>query len=113
MISRAKFNMGVVLFLALCFVGLFHYQRSMSDTQGIHIEVLELKDGYGYKILKGQRILIFQEFIPGFAGKQSFETKKQALTVANLVLYKLKNGKSPILGPSDLLKSNIAVKGAH
>tara|TARA_R110000764_G_scaffold59571_3_gene128560 strand:+ start:239 stop:580 length:342 start_codon:yes stop_codon:yes gene_type:complete len=108
MSSRAKFNMVMPLFLAVCFVCLFFYQKVVVNDQALHCEVVNLKVGYGYKILKGEKILIIQEFIPGLPGNQVFKTKGEALSVANLVLSKIDNGESPILMPSDISKLDIS-----
>ncbi len=108
MSSRARINMVIALFLAVCFVGLFFYQKVVVNEQAIHCEVVNLKGGYGYQILRGEKILILQEFIPGLPGKQVFKTKDEALSVANLVLSKIENGESPILIPSDISKLDIS-----
>ena len=108
MSSRAKFNMVIALFLAVCFVCLFFYQKVVLNDLAIHCEVVNLKVGYGYQILRGEKILILQEFIPGLPGNQVFKTKGEALSVANFVLSKIDNGESPILMPSDISKLDIS-----
>jgi hypothetical protein len=98
----------ITLFLTVCFGYISSSHITKHNEQLIRSEVISLKDGYGYQILKGEKILILQEFIPGLPGKQTFRTEKQALSVANLVLSKLEKGQSPILVPSDLSKLKIS-----
>lgn len=103
----------ITLFLAICFGYIYSSQNSKQNEQLIRSEVVSLKEGYGYQILKGERILILQEFIPGLPGKQTFRTEKQALSVANLVLSKLEKGQSPILLQSDLSKLKITTNDSY
>ena len=63
--------------------------------------------------MRGEKIVILQEYIPGFPGKQKFATEAQALKTANLVITKLEEGKSPILLPTDLAELNIAIAASR
>jgi len=100
---------AIALFLTV-FIGYTFYNQFVTDNnQVMHCEVVDLQGGYGYQILKGEKTLILQEYIPGLPGKQLFATKNQALSVANLVLEKIENGESPVLEPSDLSKLNISI----
>ncbi|SNR38850.1 protein of unknown function [Maribacter sedimenticola] len=108
MSSKAKFNIGILLFLMIAFFGIYQY-RQIVDKHAMYGEVVELNGGFGYKIMRGKRVLIVQEYIPGIAGKQPFATKEQAIAVAHLVVSKLNTGKSPIVLPSELEKFKILI----
>ncbi|VXB03904.1 DUF4907 domain-containing protein [Maribacter litoralis] len=112
MSATVKYSLVIVLFLVLGLGYSIYNQPVANENKLFHSQVVDLYDGYGYQIIKGERIIILQEYIPGLPGKQKFTTEKQAQKTANLVLSKLENGKSPILLPSDLAELNIsAVEG--
>lgn len=108
MSSTVKFFLAIVLLLALG-LGYSIYNKSVTDKNQIfRSEIVDLNNGYGYQIMVGEKIVILQEYIPSFPGKQKFISKEQAQKVANLVLTKLEEGKSPVLLPSDLVELNIS-----
>lgn len=113
MSSVRKFVIVIALFLVVCFAYTLNNQTLKGKEQLIHSEAVMLKEGYGYQILKGEKILILQKFIPGLPGKQTFKTKKQAISVANLAIDKIERGESPILRSSDLSKLNISITGNY
>ncbi|MDP5062190.1 MAG: DUF4907 domain-containing protein [Maribacter sp.] len=113
MISTAKFWVFIVLFLALVLGYSIYNQTFTNETQSFHSQVVNLNDGYGYQIMRGEKILILQEFIPGFPGKQKFATEAQALKTADLVISKIEAGKSPVLKLSDLIENNISTGAVH
>ncbi|WP_405396062.1 DUF4907 domain-containing protein [Maribacter sp. Asnod2-G09] len=107
MISTAKYWVFLVLFLALVLGYSIYNQAFINQEQTFHSQVVDLNNGYGYQIMRGEKIVILQEYIPGFSGKQKFATEAQALKTADLVVTKLEEGKSPILLPADLAELNI------
>ena len=107
MISTAKYWVFLVLFLALVLGYSIYNQAIINQEQTFHSQVVDLNNGYGYQIMRGEKIVILQEYIPGFSGKQKFATEAQALKTADLVVTKLEEGKSPILLPADLAELNI------
>lgn len=109
MSSKAKFNIGILLILTIGFFGMYEYQQMVND-QVMYGEVVELNEGFGYKIMKGKKILIVQKYIPGLPGKIPFANKDQAIEVAQLVVAKLNTGKSPVVMPSELAQFNLIVK---
>ena len=113
MISTAKYWVLLVLFLALVLGYSIYNQTFTSENQTFHSQVVDLNNGYGYQIMRGEKIVILQEYIPGFPGKQKFATEAQALKTANLVITKLEEGKSPILLPTDLAELNIAIAASR
>ncbi len=92
---------------------LIYNQTVTNKSKTLHSEVIDLNDGYGYQIKVGNKIVILQEYIPGFPGKQKFASEEEALKTANLVLSKLKEGKSPVLSPSEMEKLDIATLVGH
>ena len=113
MISTAKYWVLLVLFLALVLGYSIYNQTLTIKNQTFHSQVVDLNNGYGYQIMRGEKIVILQEYIPGFPGKQKFATEAQALKTANLVITKLEEGKSPILLPTDLAELNIAIAASR
>ncbi|MEP2239296.1 MAG: DUF4907 domain-containing protein [Maribacter sp.] len=113
MSSTIKYSVVIVLFLALVFGYSIYNQSATSPSQLFHSEVVDLNDGYGYQIMRGEKVIILQEYIPGLSGKQKFVTEEQALKTASLVLSKLEDGESPMLLPSDLVELNISTVVDH
>ncbi|SIR01407.1 DUF4907 domain-containing protein [Maribacter ulvicola] len=113
MSSTVKYWVFLVLFLTLGFIYSVCNQSTIDKNQLLHCQVVHLNDGFGYQIMRGKKIVILQEYIPGFPGKQNFVSEEQALKTANLVISKLENGESPILLPSDLEKLHISSKVSH
>lgn len=113
MISTTKYWVVIVLFLALGFGYSIYNQPLTNNDHTFHSQIVDLNDGYGYQIMKGEKIVILQKFIPGFPGKQKFVTEKEALKTAGLVISKLEDGKSPVLLPSDLAELNISTAVSH
>ncbi|WP_419212148.1 DUF4907 domain-containing protein [Maribacter sp. X9] len=103
----SKITWVIILFFTIFFSYTFYDNLKYSPKSSLHCETIRVKNGFGYKISNGEKVLILQEFIPGISGEQSFDTESQALSVGNLVIWKLENGKSPILKPSDLERLNI------
>ncbi|TDS14392.1 uncharacterized protein DUF4907 [Maribacter caenipelagi] len=108
MISTVKYWVAIVLFLAFVLGYAIYNQPLTNKNQNFHSKVVDLNDGYGYQIMRGEKIVILQEYIPGFPGKQKFATEDQAQKTAKLVVSKLEDGKSPILLLSDLATLNIS-----
>ncbi|CAM4206222.1 DUF4907 domain-containing protein [Zobellia nedashkovskayae] len=87
----------------------FNYSGAKLYTKGLHTEVLQVDEGYGYKILYDDKILVKQDFIPAIQGKKSFESEKEAMLVGNVVLRKIEKGEDPYISVLELkdLKINI------
>lgn len=108
MSSTIKYSIVIVLFLALGLGYSIYNQITTDNNQQFHGQVVSLNDGFGYQIMSGEKIVILQEYIPGFPGKQKFVSEEDAQKTVNLVLSKLEDGKSPVLLPSDLAELNIS-----
>ncbi|WP_051941856.1 DUF4907 domain-containing protein [Maribacter forsetii] len=108
MSSTIKYSIIIVLLLALGLGYSIYNQITTDNNQQFHGQVVNLNDGFGYQIMSGEKIVILQEYIPGFSGKQKFVSEEDAQKTVNLVLSKLEDGKSPVLLPSDLAELNIS-----
>ncbi len=65
-------------------------------------EVYKVEDGYGYHIMKGEKVFIQQNFIPTHQGYQPFVEEEHAEKAARLVIDKLKNKQVPALSADDI-----------
>lgn len=113
MSSTVKYSLTIVLFLLLGFGVVIYNHSEAINNQIFESQIVSVGDGFGYKILRGKKVVILQEFVPGLPGKQQFVTKEEAQKTANLVLSKLEEGKSPIILPADLAKLNISTQVGH
>ncbi len=53
------------------------------------------RNTWGYDILRNNKIFIHQPNRPGMPGNEGFNTKKDAMKVAELVIAKVKKGEMP------------------
>ena len=65
-------------------------------------KLFQSNGGWGYDILVNDSIKIHQDFIPAYAEKKAFSKQEQAKAAANLVIKKLKAGKSPAISPEEI-----------
>lgn len=86
--------------------GSLYYTNAFSKKKPVHSEVFSVGDGFGYRILDHQKVLIQQGSIPAIQGSWSFSSAEDAKKTADLVIDKLLNGEDPRLSVSDL-------KGLH
>lgn len=92
-----------VIVLCVCIVGWAEYRFMRNSAPVFAVKVYKTDDnGYGYKIIRDERPLIVQPFIPGVPGKQPFRTSDDALRVGEMVLKRLKSGQIYSITPTDL-----------
>ncbi|MEO9510957.1 MAG: DUF4907 domain-containing protein [Flavobacteriaceae bacterium] len=99
------------IILLLLFIGLLFYGLIEPDLNKKKLdfksEVFTVKEGFGYQIISGERILIRQDFIPAVPGKKPFSSAQDAKLVADLVMHKLSKGKSPMVSKVEIAHLNI------
>ena len=61
-------------------------------------------DGWGYDILRKEKVYIHQPFIPAVEGEKPFPDKVSARKTARLVTRKMKNQKMPSVTPEEIRK---------
>lgn len=59
-------------------------------------------DKYGYQIMKDERIVIMQPFVPGVSGKRYFSSPDDALRVGRLVCKRLEADEDYSVTPEDI-----------
>jgi hypothetical protein len=92
-----------VIVLCLCIAGFTGRRLIHGKTPDLTVEVYRVDDnGYGYKIIRGERLFIVQPFIPGIPGEQRFRTSEDARRVGELVLERLESGQICSITPEDL-----------
>ena len=91
--------------LYLCTVFLLVQCAKKKET--FTTEVFKINKGYGYTILFDNKPLIKQNEIPAISQKRVFCNEKEAFVVANFVVKKLKENKTPTITLKDLNKLKI------
>ena len=71
------------------------------------LEPFKEKNGWGYSIYEGKKLIIKQENIPAIQVKKPFAFKKDAIKIGELMIYKLKNGKWPTITNQDLITNKV------
>ncbi|QCX39222.1 DUF4907 domain-containing protein [Aureibaculum algae] len=71
-------------------------------SKSYSIETFKIDDGWGYKILKDDKIFIKQNFIPAVKGNRPFVSEMEAYNTANLVIIRLDQNKLPTITIAEL-----------
>lgn len=74
----------------------------------LQIKITKQDLGYGYQILKNQKILINQPYIPAIQGEKKFKYEKDAQKTADLVVVKIKKKSFPKISIHELDSMKIA-----
>lgn len=82
-------------------IGLF-FASYYFKKDNYHSKTFRTNDGFGYEILLHDKVVIHQENVPGRGRRQSICSEVQAKLLSQLVIDKIKLGKSPALSESDL-----------
>jgi hypothetical protein len=90
-------NKYTILFILCLFLFV-----SCNKAESFKVQSLKTNSGWGYTITKDDKIIIKQTVIPVISDNKSFKTEKEALSVGNLVLQKLKDDLSPTVTKKDL-----------
>ena len=61
-------------------------------------------DGWGYDILRKEKVYIHQPFMPAVEGEKPFPDRVSARKTARLVTRKIKNKKIPSVTPEEIRK---------
>jgi hypothetical protein len=61
------------------------------------VEIYKSGDGWGYDILKKEKVYIHQPFVPAVEGEVPFPDRKSAKETGRLVIKKIRNNESPAL----------------
>ena len=77
---------------------------SVRDSFSVSTFQLEKGEGFGYEILKNNRVIIHQEFIPALEGKQQFHSREDAVKIGNEVLKKIENKKPPGITKEEVIR---------
>jgi hypothetical protein len=101
---------GTILLGAAAYSIYFFEYKSKRDYVFVQVRATALQSGWGYEILTDGKIFIKQDFIPAIQGRHEFQTKEQALQVANKVLYKIVHKQSPAITVDELIQMNIIAK---
>lgn len=67
----------------------------------------KIENGWGFRILREEKVVIDQAFIPLIPGKNPFPTKRLALKTGKLVLTHLQQGIVPVIDFKDLRKIGV------
>jgi hypothetical protein len=86
-----KILAGIVLLLILVAVGIVINNRNHHYV----VNLIESKQGWGYNILRGNKLIIHQPYMPAVSGQIPFGNKYSAKKTGHLVVKKLQNKLSP------------------
>ncbi|WP_117882728.1 DUF4907 domain-containing protein [Aureibaculum luteum] len=94
---------SIVIILTALTVFLFKKNNNLDPVLKIYsIETFKVDKGWGYKVLKDNKIFIKQNFIPAVKGNRPFVSEMEAYNTANLVIIRLDQNKLPTITIADL-----------
>jgi hypothetical protein len=86
------------LFLVIVVISITLAQRG----HFYEVSLFKSGDGWGYDILKKEKVYIHQPFIPAIKGQYPFRDKRSAKKTGRLVIRKIKNHKSPAVTKAEI-----------
>jgi hypothetical protein len=98
---------GIILLGATAYAIYFFHYKKKSNFVFVQVRAIQNTSGWGYEILTDGKVYIKQDFIPVIQGRHGFQTKEQALQVANKVLDKIEHKQLPVVTFSELKEMNI------
>jgi len=66
------------------------------------VNIFKSGDGWGYDILKKDKVYIHQPFMPAIGGEVPFPDKNTAKKTGNLVVKKIRNHKTPAVTKEEI-----------
>lgn len=99
--------MKVLLKLLLIFIILTSCKE---PQESLTSEVYKIKNGYGYKIILKDKVIINQNCIPVIQGNNPFCDSLDALKISQIVIKKIKSKEMPTIDTEDLTKLKIKIK---
>lgn len=100
----------IIIILFVCVIGVaVSYQFFMDNSHsGYMVKVFEIDaDKFGYKIMRDERTVVMQPFVPGIPGKRFFASPDDARRVGELVCERLEEGQEFSITPEDLQQLKI------
>ena len=82
----------VYIFLTVA-IAFFVYKKLVVPKQKIQLKTFKTDAGWGYDILKDDKIFIHQQFIPAIEGYKGFKNKDEAEKVGEITIERIKKGK--------------------
>ena len=82
-----------VLPVFILFVYICSGEKGSPDGRQPELQTFQLEDGWGYRIVMNEKVLIYQPSIPAIYTLRSFPDEASARKIGSLVLERLKNNK--------------------
>lgn len=96
----------VIVLSSICIVSLICYSFLAKDEKKnpYNVEVFKSGDGWGYKIKKMEKVIVYQPNMPCVNGDIPFSDQESAMNTAQLVLSKINNQENPTITIEELSK---------
>ena len=108
--SRARLIRQGLLLILVGLACLTVYQVYTQRESDIRVEVIKTPGGWGYDILKNNKLVIHQPTIPGQPGMVGFTSQEQARRVGERVVEKIKQTKAlPTLTNEELRQLGVKI----
>jgi hypothetical protein len=95
-----------LLFVILGGIILFNVIHIVSPERE-RVVAYRIENGWGFRIIREERVVVDQPFIPLLPGKTPFPNKHMALKTGRLVLTRLQQNVVPVIDFKDLKKLGV------
>ena len=75
----------------------------------MRLTIFKSDNGWGYKIDKNNKMVIYQPYIPVIQGKQPFPTSQSARKIGQKVIGKILLNQMPVVTAKDLITEGITI----
>ncbi len=96
-----------LFFIILSGVIVYNLCRIFDNPSEIQVKAFRQEQGWGYKIVKGDKVFINQSHIPLLSGKHPFPSRKSAVKTGKLFVKRINAGEIPPLTKKDLSQLGI------
>ena len=89
--------------IVLAAVIVFNLYRYLTPAQQLKVRTYQVDNGWGYRILTKNKVIIDQPFIPVIPGKKVFPDRRTASKAGQMVKERMINKELPALKREDLI----------
>jgi hypothetical protein len=97
-----KINKKLFIVYALFLVIILFVLTYTKRGHSYELDLYKSKQGWGYDILRNNKIYIHQPYIPAVEGQVPFRDKQSARNTGRLVIKKIRKHKSPAITKQEL-----------
>jgi hypothetical protein len=96
-----------LFFIILSGIIIFNVFRIVGNSGEPRVKAVKLEHGWGFSIVKRDKVFINQQFIPLISGKHPFPSRRTAVRTGKLLIKRINEGHIPPISKKDLNRIGI------